>query len=185
MRDIRALAGPLAGHRPFEAAPQKHRTVQTLPDCTSTSLNLPGLSFKPIDPLDRSARSTVIQGIALLLARSWADVSECSPLSFTALFASKVRTATTCKCMAPSFMRAAAKQADQHTVKAREAYGSEDVTSDGRMPGPPQGPTPTARSPRLSCNRGASVQITSFDAAHAPSSAKHVSTVAVPHHRST
>ena len=74
---------------------------------------------------------------------------------------------------------------DQHTVNAREAYGSEDVTSDGRMPGPPQGPTPTARSPRLSCNRGASVQINSFDAAHAPSSAKHVSTVAVPHHRST
>ena len=49
------------------AAPRKHRTVQTLPDCTSTSLNLPGLAFKPIDPLDRSARSTVIQGIALVL----------------------------------------------------------------------------------------------------------------------
>ena len=74
---------------------------------------------------------------------------------------------------------------DQHTVKAREACGSEAVTSGDRMSGSPQGPTPTACSPRLSCNRGASVQITSFDAAHAPSSAKHVSTVAVPHHRST
>ena len=82
MRDIRLwqVTGP---SKTAAAAPRKHRTVQTLPDCTSTSLNLPGLSFKPIDPLDRSTRSTVIQGIALVL--TW--VHSCFSLAAAAFAA--------------------------------------------------------------------------------------------------
>ena len=114
MRDIRLwqVTGP---SKTAAAAPRKHRTVQTF---TRLHIDQP----EPAGAVLQADRSplpqcsvTVIQGIALLLARSWADVSECSPLSFTALFASNVRTATTHKCMAPSFMRAAAKQASTST----------------------------------------------------------------------